>query len=80
MTVGEFEFDDIFIETIGKNTTETRRPLNPFPVAGFIFLCFFLLLMTIVLMNLLVSGCNFAQALISLLIVSKTKCSNLADS
>jgi len=54
MMVGEFEFDDTFIETIGKNNTSTRKPLNPFPAASFVFVTFFLLLMAIILMNLLV--------------------------
>lgn len=54
MMVGEFEFDDTFIETIGKNNTATRKPLNPFPAASFVFVTFFLLLMAIILMNLLV--------------------------
>ena len=54
MMVGEFEFDDTFINTIGKNSTSTRRPLNPFPQAAFVFLSIFMLLMAIILMNLLV--------------------------
>ena len=54
MMVGEFEFDDTFIDTIGKNSTSTRRPLNPFPQAAFVSLSIFMLLMAIILMNLLV--------------------------
>lgn len=54
MMVGEFEFDDTFINTIGKNSTSTRRPLNPFPQAAFVSLSIFMLLMAIILMNLLV--------------------------
>lgn len=54
MMVGEFEFDDTFIDTIGKNSTSTRRPLNPFPQAAFVSLSIFMLLIAIILMNLLV--------------------------
>lgn len=54
MMVGEFEFDDTFMNTIGKNSTSTRRPLNPFPQAAFVSLSIFMLLMAIILMNLLV--------------------------
>lgn len=54
MMVGEFEFDDKFIKTIGKKSTTTQTPLNPFPDASFVFLAIFLLLMSIILMNLLV--------------------------
>ena len=54
MMIGEFEFENTFIDTIGKNSTSTRKPLNPFPEASFVFLTFFLLLMAIILMNLLV--------------------------
>lgn len=56
MTVGEIDFGDTFIDTIGKNSTSTNNPLNPFPEASFIFISFFLLLMTISLMNLLVGS------------------------
>jgi len=56
MTVGEIDFGDTFIDTIGKNSTSTNNPLNPFPDASFIFISFFLLLMTISLMNLLVGS------------------------
>ena len=56
MTVGEIDFEDTFIDTIGKNSTTTNNPLNPFPEASFVFISFFLLLMTIILMNLLVGN------------------------
>ena len=56
MTVGEIDFGNTFIDTIGKNSTSTNNPLNPFPDASFIFISFFLLLMTISLMNLLVGN------------------------
>ena len=54
MMIGEIQFDDTFIKTIGKNSDTSRAPLNPFPGASFVFLTFFLLLMSIILMNLLV--------------------------
>lgn len=56
MTVGEIDFENTFIDTIGKNSTSTNNPLNPFPEASFVFISFFLLLMTIILMNLLVGN------------------------
>ncbi len=56
MTVGEVDFNNVFIDTIGKNNTSTGNPLNPFPEASFIFVGFFLLFMSIILMNLLVSS------------------------
>ena len=56
MTVGEIGFEETFIDTIGKNSTSTNNPLNPFPEASFVFISFFLLLMTIILMNLLVGS------------------------
>lgn len=56
MTVGEVDFYDTFIDTIGKNSTSTNNPLNPFPEASFVFCSLFLLLMTIILMNLLVGS------------------------
>lgn len=59
MMVGEFEFDDTFIDTIGKNSTSTRRPLNPFPQAAFVSLSIFMLLMAIILMNLLVGTSKY---------------------
>ena len=55
MMIGEFEFDDTFVATIGKNST-SGIPKNPFPETSFVFLSFFLLLMAIILMNLLVSS------------------------
>lgn len=54
MMIGEIEFDDTFIQTIGKKSDTSRAPLNPFPSVSFVFLAFFLLLMSIILMNLLV--------------------------
>ena len=54
MMIGEIEFDDTFIETIGKKSDTSRAPLNPFPGVSFVFLAFFLLLVSIILMNLLV--------------------------
>lgn len=56
MMIGELEFDDTFIATVGKNSTSIKRPLNPFHDAAFVFLGLFLLLMAIILMNLLVSS------------------------
>lgn len=53
MMIGELEFDDTFVETIGKNTTSGARK-NPFPKTSFVFLSLFLILVGIVLMNLLV--------------------------
>ena len=55
MMIGELEFKDTFVETVGKNNTVTKNPLNPFPEAAFSFGFVFLFLMCIVLMNLLVS-------------------------
>jgi len=54
MMIGEIEFDDTFIQTIGKKSDTSRAPLNLFPSVSFVFLAFFLLLMSIILMNLLV--------------------------
>lgn len=56
MTVGEIDFEDTFIDTIDKNSTSTDKPLNSFPEASFVFISIFLLLMTIILMNLLVGS------------------------
>lgn len=54
MMIGEIEFDDTFIQTIGKKSDTSGAPLNLFPSVSFVFLAFFLLLMSIILMNLLV--------------------------
>ena len=55
MMTGEEDFTDTFVETIGRNNTNTGEPLNPFPETAFVFALVFVLLMCIVLMNLLVS-------------------------
>ena len=54
MMIGELDFLETFIETIGKKSEENTNLLNPFPITGqfFFFLCLFLL--TTALMNLLV--------------------------
>ena len=64
MTVGEIDFEDTFIDTIGKNSTTTNNPLNPFPEASFVFISFFLLLMTIILMNLLVGNMLYVDMIV----------------
>ena len=56
MMIGELEFKDTFVESIGKNNTATKNPLNPFPEAALSFSMLFLFLMCIVLMNLLVGN------------------------
>jgi len=52
--VGEFEYLTSFIESIGSNNERTGNPLNPFPEIALTFIFVFLLLMSIILMNLLV--------------------------
>ena len=62
MMIGEIEFDDTFIQTIGKKSDTSRAPLNLFPSVSFVFLTFFLLLMSIILMNLLVGRLDIFYA------------------
>ena len=54
--VGEFEYLTTFIESIGTNNEHTKNPLNPFPEIAATFIFVFLLLMSIILMNLLVGN------------------------
>ncbi|XP_068698490.1 transient receptor potential cation channel subfamily A member 1-like isoform X2 [Montipora foliosa] len=54
MMVGEFEYDDTFINTIKEDSEKTGNPLNPFPEISAVFIFFFLFMMSIILMNLLV--------------------------
>ena len=54
MTIGEVDYVNAFVETIGRDKT-SGHPLNPFPEAAFVFCCIFIFIMAIVLMNLLVS-------------------------
>ena len=56
MMVGEFEYLTTFIESIGSNNERTKNPLNPFPEIAATFIFVFLLLMSIILMNLLVGN------------------------
>lgn len=56
MMVGEFEYLTSFIESIGSNNEHTGNPLNPFPEIAATFVFLFLLLMSIILMNLLVGN------------------------
>ena len=62
MMIGEIEFDDTFIQTIGKKSDTSGAPLNLFPSVSFVFLAFFLLLMSIILMNLLVGRLDIFYA------------------
>ena len=61
MMTGEEDFTDTFVETIGRNNTKTEDPLNPFPETAFVFAMVFVLLMSIVLMNLLVSQYRYTS-------------------
>ena len=54
MMVGEFEYDDTFINTIKEDSEKTGNPLNPFPEISAVFIFLFLFMMSIILMNLLV--------------------------
>ena len=54
--VGEFEYLTTFIDSIGSNNEHTGNPLNPFPEIAATFIFVFLLLMSIILMNLLVGN------------------------
>ena len=54
--VGEFEYLTSFIESIGSKNEHTGNPLNPFPEIAVTFVFLFLLLMSIILMNLLVGN------------------------
>lgn len=54
--VGEFEYVTSFIDSIGSNNDRTGNPLNPFPEIAVTFIFLFLLLMSIILMNLLVGN------------------------
>lgn len=56
MMVGEFEYVTSFIDSIGSNNDRTGNPLNPFPEIAVTFIFLFLLLMSIILMNLLVGN------------------------
>ena len=55
MMIGELDYGNIFIDTIHEKNSRSGNPLNPFPDVGsfFLFVCLFLL--SIALMNLLVS-------------------------
>lgn len=55
MMIGELDFGDLFIETIDKKHEENQNPLNPFPAVSYFFLFVCLFLLSIALMNLLVS-------------------------
>ena len=55
MMIGELDFGDLFIETIDSKHEVNQNPLNPFPAVGFFFLFLCLFLLSIALMNLLVS-------------------------
>ena len=50
MTIGEFEYDTIFA-----NSVESENQLSSFPIVAFILWIIFLILMPILLTNLLVS-------------------------
>lgn len=54
MMVGEFEYDDTFINSINADDEKTGNPLNPFPEISAAFIFIFLFVMSIILMNLLV--------------------------
>lgn len=54
--VGEFEYLTSFVESIGSKNEQTGNPLNPFPEIAVTFVFLFLLLMSIILMNLLVGN------------------------
>lgn len=54
--VGEFEYDDTFVNSINSTSERTGNPLNPFPELSLAFLYLFLFMMSIILMNLLVSA------------------------
>lgn len=54
--VGEFEYDDTFVNSINSTNEHTGHPLNPFPELSLAFLYLFLFMMSIILMNLLVSA------------------------
>ena len=52
MMIGELDFVETFIDTIGKKSKENL--LNPFPFTGYFFLFLCLFFLTVALMNLLV--------------------------
>ncbi|KAL9969326.1 hypothetical protein ACROYT_G021526 [Oculina patagonica] len=54
MMVGELDFGEIFIESIGDTDSSSQNPKNPFPPVAFIFLFLCLFLLSVALMNLLV--------------------------
>lgn len=54
MMVGEFEYDDTFINSINADDEKTGNPLNPFPEISAASIFIFLFMMSIILMNLLV--------------------------
>ena len=66
--VGEFEYLTTFIESIGNNNEHTKNPLNPFPEIAATFIFVFLLLMSIILMNLLVGNCTLILLIMFLFI------------
>ena len=53
--LGELDYDSIIIDSQGANNGETDAPLLPSPALSITILCVFALLMTVLLMNLLVS-------------------------
>ena len=54
--VGEFEYDNTFVDSINSTSERTGNPLNPFPEISLFFMNVFLFMMSIILMNLLVSA------------------------
>ena len=66
MMVGEFEYLTSFVESIGSNNEHTGNPLNPFPEIAVTFVFLFLLLMSIILMNLLVGNLTLILKLLYL--------------
>lgn len=56
MMVGEFEYDNTFVDSVNSTSEHTGNPLNPFPEISLFFIYVFLFMMSIILMNLLVSA------------------------
>ena len=54
MTIGEFEYSDFLVDSVGKLNKISNAPLVPYPEFSYVFFYIFLLAMPIVLMNLLV--------------------------
>lgn len=54
MMIGEFEFDDLFFDNISNSDKNKERMVLPYREATFVFFLVFMIIMSIIVMNLLV--------------------------